>query len=578
MRRMVISATGKRAAGLLVAGAIACSMTAGCLPAVPRAYAAEGVITINQRANAEARYTMYQVFVADINDEDVATHVAWSPANKEAVAAFLGKDAAQTGATTSYDGWLAARDRSGDAARDNAQNAAEYISEMIAASADASETGPIAAKRSGSFAENLAQHLAACGRPASPGTAVAGTPYANAEGYYLAVSSTASIGEGEAGSAPMWIPLGGSMQTIDAKEDAPSLAFHVREDRDGSGWGKAADSCIGQDLPFRIRGSLPADIGAYDSYHDRYAVTLAPGVELAGGDVSLVSVSVGGSDVTRLASIEHDDGTLVIDIADLKAVGGISANDDVEVDFAAHLTGNATVGEAGNVTAVERTYTADPVTLVERTAPKLAVSNYAYQLQAVKVDKSNGERLSGARFTVRASDGAAQDKDGLPSAQTPSANTDAESAGLFVQADGSLGGQPHEFASGPDGELAIPAMDEGVYVVHETAAPEGYEPQDTDIVLTIATELDQNEGALASLSAHVAGGEAASVEGDEATRLLSVSKRSGTVRLQAADDRMLELAGTGLQGNGALFVAAGLLAGAGTTGLAATGRKRREGK
>jgi len=577
MRRMATSATGKRAAGLLVAGAIACSMTAGCLPAVPQAYAAEGVITINQRANAEARYTMYQVFVADINDEDIATHVAWSPANKEAVTTFLGKNAGQTGATTSYAAWLAARSKSGDAARDNAQNAAEYISEMIAASADVPETGPIAAKQSSSFAENLAQHLAACGSPSSPETAVAGTPYANAEGYYLAVSSTASIGEGEAGSAPMWIPLGGSMQTIDAKEDAPSLAFHVREDRDGSGWGKAADSCIGQDLPFRIRGSLPADIGAYDSYHDRYAVTLAPGVELAGG-TSPVCVSVGGSDVTKLASIEHDDGTLVIDIADLKAVGGIDANDDIEIDFAAHLTGNAAVGEAGNVTTVERTYTADPVTLAERTAPKLAVSNYAYQLQVVKVDKSTGERLSGAKFTVRASDGTAQDKDGLPSAQAPNANTDAESAGLFVQADGSLGGQPHEFASGPDGELAIPAMDEGVYVVRETAAPEGYEPQDTDIVLTIATELDQNEGAIASLSAHVAGGEAASVEGDEATRLLSVSKRSGTVRMQAADDRMLELAGTGLQGNGALFVAAGLLAGAGTTGLAATGRKRREGK
>ncbi|MBE6472812.1 MAG: hypothetical protein E7Z99_04425 [Coriobacteriaceae bacterium] len=574
---MATSATGKRAAGLLVAGAIACSMTAGCLPAVPQAYAAEGVITINQRANAEARYTMYQVFVADINDEDIATHVAWSPANKEAVTTFLGKNAGQTGATTSYAAWLAARSKSGDAARDNAQNAAEYISEMIAASADVPETGPIAAKQSSSFAENLAQHLAACGSPSSPETAVAGTPYANAEGYYLAVSSTASIGEGEAGSAPMWIPLGGSMQTIDAKEDAPSLAFHVREDRDGSGWGKAADSCIGQDLPFRIRGSLPADIGAYDSYHDRYAVTLAPGVELAGG-TSPVCVSVGGSDVTKLASIEHDDGTLVIDIADLKAVGGIDANDDIEIDFAAHLTGNAAVGEAGNVTTVERTYTADPVTLAERTAPKLAVSNYAYQLQVVKVDKSTGERLSGAKFTVRASDGTAQDKDGLPSAQAPNANTDAESAGLFVQADGSLGGQPHEFASGPDGELAIPAMDEGVYVVRETAAPEGYEPQDTDIVLTIATELDQNEGAIASLSAHVAGGEAASVEGDEATRLLSVSKRSGTVRMQAADDRMLELAGTGLQGNGALFVAAGLLAGAGTTGLAATGRKRREGK
>lgn len=576
MVRKAMPAMGKKATRAFAAGVLICALTAGCLPEAPRAYAEEGAITINQRANAGARYTMYQVFVADISSTDVATHVAWNAGNKDAVLAFLDQGAGKTGAAESYSTWLVARGKTRSSDHGNAQNAAEYISEMIAASADAATAGPIAAKRSGTFAENLAQHLAERGMPASPAAAITGEPYTNAEGYYLAVSDPASIDEGEAGSDPMWIPLGGSMRAIDAKEEAPSLAFHVREDRDGSGWGKAADSCVGQDLPFRIRGSLPADLEAYDAYHDRYVVALAPGIELAGSGASLVSVSLDGLDVTDRAIVERDGGTLVMDLPDVRAIEGSHAGGSVEISFAAHLTSDAAIGEAGNATTVERTYTADPVTLSERTAPRQAVCNFAYEVQAVKVDKSNGEPLAGARFTIRASNGTAHDKDGLPCTQAPAENTDAESAGLFLQADGSLGGQPHEFESDTSGELVVPAADEGVYVIHETKAPEGYDLQDTDIVLTIVTELDQNEGSIASLSAHVTGGEAANVDGDETTRLFSVHKQSGCVRLQAADDRMLEIAGTGLQGNGILYVAAGLLAGMGTTGLAAGGRRRHE--
>lgn len=565
---------GVRAVGVLVAGALACSLGAGLVPDARYAYAADGSITINQRANSEAAYIMYQVFVADISDGDVATHIAWNASNKSAVIAFLDSDTWLTGASTGYSIWLAGQGRTGSAAHDNAQNAAEYISEMITASSDATAEGGLPAKRSNTFAENLAQHLAEYGKPASPGMAATGIPYANAEGYYLAVADPSSIEVGEAGSAPMWIPLGGSMRTIDAKEDAPTLTFHVMEDRAGSAWGKAADSCMGQDLAFRVQGSLPGNLEAYDRFHDRYVVSLPTGMDLSSNNTSSVAVRLDGTEVTGQVAIEFVGNVLTIDIYDVKALDCERSGGNIEITFAAHLKEGAVTGEEGNMTTANRTYTADPLTLTERSTAQQAVCNYTYEARVVKVDKSNGEHLAGAKFTVRASNGTAYDRGGMPSAQAPNANTDSASAGKYLQADGSLGDAPHEFETGTDGELLVPAMDEGVYIIRETAAPDGYEAQDTDIVLTIASDLDQSEGSITSLSAHMAGGEAASVDGDETSRLLSVSKPSGTVRLQAADDRMLELAGTGLPGNGMLYVAAGVLAGMGTTGLAATGRKR----
>ena len=582
MQQSAMLTTRERVMRMIVAGTIACSMGTACL-APATAQADEGSITIHQRANDGAAYVMYQVFVADIDDDNMATHVAWTEANKDAVLAFLDLPAQTTGASVSYAEWLGSQGLTGEGDHDNAQNAAGYISAMIAESANAMPAGEPATKSAGSFAESLAQHLAANGVRANPGTAESGVPYVNDEGYYLAVSAPSTIGADEAGTAPLWIPLGGSMREIDAKEASPTLSLQVMDDRAGSVWDSAADSNIGQDLAYRVQGTLPANINAYDSYHDRYTIALPAGMALAGGTASSVSVALDGEDVTGQVQVAYENGVLTVEATDLKSlvqaggegaiIGPLYDGSGLEIRYSAHLDAGAVIGEGGNATTVERAYTADPVGLSESTSTRQAVFTYAYGASLLKIDKSNKQALGCARFTLQASNGGAANKDGTPSAVAPDANTDEGSAGMYVQGDGTLGSAPYEFESDANGELLVSGIDEGVYIVHETAAPPGYELQDTDIVLTVASELDQRDGGLAALTARVSGGEAADVDGDEAARLLSVDKARGIVRMQAVDDHMLELAGTGLPGNGMLYVLAGVLAGAGTTGLASVGRK-----
>ena len=101
MQQSAMLTTRERVMRMIVAGTIACSMGTACL-APATAQADEGSITIHQRANNGAAYAMYQVFVADIDDDNMATHVAWAEANKDAVLAFLDLPAQTTGASVSY--------------------------------------------------------------------------------------------------------------------------------------------------------------------------------------------------------------------------------------------------------------------------------------------------------------------------------------------------------------------------------------------------------------------------------------------------------------------------------------------
>ena len=573
-----ISTVHERCLRVIVAGMIAGALA---VPAaiVPQeaAFAENGTVTISANANAGATYDVYQVFTADIDANDNATHVSWaSDATKTAVLAFLDGSAGPWASTTQpkYSEWLSAKGYTGDGAHDNAQNAAEYIAERIDASeVDGGANTDPPTRLGWSFASMLARNLAEAG--ISHQTATAGSAFTGVEGYYLFVSTVSTVGADESGSAPMWVPLGGSTSAITAKEAAASVTFHVKDDRAGADWGKAADANVGQDVEYRIVGTVPQNIKAYPSFHDVYSVQLPAGMALASGDTSSVVVKVGSTDVTSAltgsaGSITYAGGKLTVDIADLTTIlGSVSQGSDtvrdtaltssssVTITYRAHALASAVAGEGGNQSSLVRAYTADPVSLGSATASAQTVENYVYQAKLVKIDKSNQEKLAGAKFSIRVADG----------------NTDAASVGKYVQADGSLGDAAYSFTTGSDGSFVAPGLDEGVYTIAETEAPEGYELQDADIVLTVTSTLDGSTGALANLTGSVTGGEAANVSGDEATKFVSATRSTGEVELQAVDDRSFEMPVTGLAGNAALYAIAGVLGVSGAAGLAVSRRR-----
>ena len=531
------------------AGALAIALAFGPAAAMnPVAYADEGTVTISPKDNADATYDVYGVFIADVADgtggssapaDRTATHIAWkSDAVKTATLAYLDENG--------YRAWLAGNGHAGTGAGEIAQNAAEYIGKMIRESATDVDAGTTPDTKVGnSFANGLAQALASAGIDKQ--TATAGNPFTADEGLYLFVTAPGSIAADEAGSAAMWIPIGSGATTITEKTATGTTTKTVKDDSSTS-YGRAADANKGQDLSFRISTSLPDNIQAYRTYHWRVDDAFPTGMSLASTGTAGVRVTIGNADISDQARISFDAGTLSVDIPDvLQMDNGVTVKkgDAIVVEYAAHLDDSAAIGADGNRNRVTCTHTADPVGEGEIADTPADAVVCTYQLDLVKLDKSTSEPLADARFTM----------------QVANNNTDQASAGMYVQQDGSLAQTAYEFTTDADGTFSVPRIDEGIYVLHETQAPDGYDLQDDDITVTVQSTLDQENGGVTSLVASVSGGEAATAP-EVGTHLDSTDTASGVIAIVTSDDRRIELPITGLSGNAPFYVTAAIIAGA----------------
>lgn len=603
----------ERLARTIAAGVLAASMGAAGFAAPLAAYAADGSITINAVSNESAIYKVYEVFKADIsansNDETkaeypgIATHIEWaSAAAKVATLTFLDDNG--------YGEWLSDSGHSAADAHDLPQNAAEFIALRIGGSdADVGAATTPKTPAAQTFALEYAKALKDGGVDAA--SAAAGTTFTAEQGFYLFVTDGQSIGDDEAGTAPIWVPLGGETTAISEKTSVPTVNKQVKEDKTGL-YGKAADANAFQDLDYKLTGKLPANIGAFDKYHYRFTDTLSSGLELKDGDESSVVVMIDETDVTAKVDISYANNILTVDFPDLLKVNTgtadapsyvpITKDTVVTVDYKAHATEQAAIGSAGNENSVVLTYTTDPVTEQDGTTLSTGIKaqTYTYQLNLNKVDKQTAENLAHAKYTVQVADTPAgadtytvdndsgeyflvdgqyttdepDGYDGDRYSRVPGSPVVANpDSGKYVQADGSLGEEAFEFESDDDGNIVVPRVDEGTYIVRETQAPAGYELQDADITVTITSSLDQTTGALENLATQVSGGEAAP-EGQVATHVVTTAAATGTSEVQTSDDKKVLLPVTGMDG-----VTASVLLASGVTAVSAAGliRSRRKG-
>lgn len=564
--------SGRGVAAKATVAGLALMMSFG--PVAAPAFAAtaglKGDVTITQASNAGATYDAYRIVKADIDAEDKGARFEWeSDAVKTAVLGFLDGATTSTGATQSYADWLTANSHTaavdGVPAHDLPQNAIEYIAAQVAASPAAAGTSTTPeTKQHGSFAENLGQAIKRSG-VATVGTATTGTKYTDAQGYYLFVTTASTLGKEEAGTAPIFVALGATAKTVTEKSAIPTIDKQVKEDK-ALTWGRVADANKGQDLDFKLTGTLPTDYDAYDSYHLQFTDTLPSGMSLKDGDVSSVKVTLlatatatSGTDITSQltgtkGAITYADDVLTVNIADLRQIasGDVTVTKDavVLVEYKCHLDDDCIIGQRGNDNEVYLTYTNDPVTLGDgQTQPKRN-KVATYQLGVEKVDHDTREALQGAKFTVVVADGG---------------QSDAASVGKYVQADGSLSDTAYEFTTGADGKFSIPRIDEGVYTVHETKAPTGYEAIDNDVTVTITAGKDQTAGTVTSLAMTVAGGNGPdgmatpaagqTAVADNEDGVLEANVSTGSLRFRVSDDKKIYIPGTGLTPNQAGTVA-----------------------
>jgi hypothetical protein len=548
---------GKNLARIAVTAGLTMAMTVGgvALPATAAFAATTGNVTILKNANntADATTTLgYQIFKGDVVDSGTSktvSNIEW--ANTEVgpvvVAQIKALDSTYAGKT--------------------AQDAADYLSTHLPAEGSSGTSTII---ESNKLYSNIANALRA-DATLTPTRLTAGTASNLSAGYWLFLTDTTSTANTDSaskvdqvGSAPIYAVVGDGDLKVSPKSTLPRVDKDVKNDATGSDWGKVADSEVGQDLQYRLTGTVSDAIPSYSTYYYKFTDTLSAGLT---ADTSSIAVTVltngttytvaSGSYATTLTSNADGTSTLGVEFNDLKTIKDsngatipVTGASKVYVTYNAKLDASKAykVAKERNDNTVKLTYSNNPGTDSKGDSTPSSVGDYTFKLKMDKVDSSDGSKtLKGAKFTIQAT--GADEGDGTQ----------------YVQKDGTLGSKPYEFTTTTDADgyasISVSGLDVGKYTVVETQAPSGYNtvaPFDFEIRATY-----DSTGKLTKVEASTSNANAADASTDT----------TGLVTVTVKDKAGMSLPLTGQAGVTATWIAGGIVLAIGVTHLV---RSRRE--
>lgn len=475
----------KKLFSYIVAIAMIFTLTAFAGGAVNAADAKTYQLSLQNNGKTTHTFVVYQIFTGDLS-EGILSNVHW------------GNGVSEEGKTAL-----------GDAAKK---------AEDLAKSTDS-----LAAK---TFAEGLQEYL-------QNGTEkeVAANQTASIEGlaagYYL-VKDKASSQNQTNGAYTSYILKVVKDITATTKLDVPTVEKKVQDTNDStgetSGWQDSADYDIGDEIPYQITGSMPANIGDYESYKYVFTDTMSKGLTFKVGSAKIM---IGTTDVTEKFNqigTTNDDGSTVVTwrCDDLKTAGvELDSTTKVVVTYKATLNEKAVIGSAGNPNTVNLTYSNNPNKGGEGETGKTPDDKnivFTYKAVVNKVDQDK-KSLAGAGFTLQKKvNGAYTDVKLLP----------AGNATTF------------EFTG----------LDDGDYKLIESTTPEGYNTI-TPIEFTISATHDEtaDEPTLISLTTKVTTGVAA----------FTADKAAGSLTTDVVNKKGSTLPETGGMGTTLLYAVGGVL-------------------
>lgn len=306
------------------------------------------------------------------------------------------------------------------------------------------------------------------------GTALDGS--INEDGYYLIEDTTSDLKDG-AYSRYILTTIDADSDTpldITVKANVPSVEKKVLEDdKEVTGkptndpnteekWNDVADYSIGEDVPFKLYGTMPSTIGDYTKYKYVFHDTLASQFD-APADSDVI-VKIDGNDATG-AVVTVNGQNITVTFDDILDGNNITADSIVTVEYSAVLNSNAVIGLDGQENEVYLTYSNNPNwtgTGDEKPddngeTPHDKVIVFTYELDTTKIDGTTSKKLSGAKFKLLNSD------------KTKEATvTDGKFAG-WVDIDAGT-----ELVSDENGLFKVAGLDDDTYYLKETEAPSGY--------------------------------------------------------------------------------------------------------
>lgn len=442
-RQARFAGLGRTMGRVALVGGVAASLALGQLAPVAALAegeapdATKGSITINSNnyRKGELSYLGYQVFKAAVGKDGSVSDVQW--ANDDVKAAVEGviraEDASYRGTT--------------------AQDAAVWIRAHVQKDAYwLKATDPV-----GKIAKAISGKTSTV--TAKPDVAASVD-----QGYWLFVTDPASTNDKVYldGTSPLFVLVGTDPVDVTEKTDLPHVEKTVTDDAGRRSI--AADSQMGQELSYRLEGSLPMNFDSYDKYYYQFEDTLSKGLTL-GSDVKVEvdCTDEKGGPVTRDATgkfkverVSNADGTTTLRLTcdDVKAIDGLDASSTIRVTYKAKINEKAVMGGKGNRNDAKITYSNNPNSDSKGTSHGGGTTNYTFRLDICKVDAATKRPLAGAKFTIQATD-----------------PDDEGSKNKYVQEDGSLGSTPFVFTTDEKGMIDAPRIDSGTYTIHETEAP-----------------------------------------------------------------------------------------------------------
>lgn len=326
------------------------------------------------------------------------------------------------------------------------------------------------------------------------------------DGYYLFVSDgLTDTTKPNTGTSPIFAIVGGNPVVVTEKTSIPTVNKEVRE---GTKWGNVSDSYIGEEVEYKLTGSVADNIATFNKYQYEFHDTLSKGLEAAEGSGNTpkdlhVYIDNKGNQTEIVQDdndgykvvLERDSATkkenLTIAFTDLKTVKDktgktikVDADSKVVVTYKATLTSDAEYTAAGNTNEVKLVYSNDPMSNGTGTSESKKVADYVFGFDVTKIDPDNSSAKLDAGFTVK------MIKEGSD-----------KSVEKWLKHDGSFSNEVNDaytFETTEAGnKVSIPGLVAGTYLISESKTPAGYNTI-ADFEITVAPEYN-TDGTLKEL-------------------------------------------------------------------------------
>ena len=227
-------------------------------------------------------------------------------------------------------------------------------------------------------------------------------------GYYL-LKDVSTVGQGQELSSFVVEIVGPT--TIRPKVGEVTSEKKVKDTNDTAGattdWQDSADYDIGDEVFFRLKGTVTDKYDHYDSYYYCFHDTLSAGLSFSVNSVKVYVDGVllenpkEGNRFYEIVTSELDDNcTFEIEFTNLKTIETVKAGSIITVEYTATLNDNAVLGPAGNPNEMYLEYSNNPNGVERGTTPEDKVIVFTYKVVVNKIDGETREALKGAGFTL----------------------------------------------------------------------------------------------------------------------------------------------------------------------------------